>query len=62
MVAAVMVQTWEGRRALHICTMGKEVFLHRVCGKKFKPIDARGGSSLFAAKGSKVLTIYNRTH
>jgi hypothetical protein len=38
--------------------MGKEVFLHRVCGKKFKPIDARGGSSLFAAKGSKVLTIY----
>ena len=59
MGAAVMVQMWKGRRALHICTMGKEVFLHRVCGKKFKPIDASGGSSLFAGKGSKVLTIYS---
>jgi hypothetical protein len=53
MVTAVMVQMWEGRRALHICTMGKEVFSHRVCGKKFKPIDARGGQAYLRARGQK---------
>jgi len=58
MVAAAVVGMWEGRRAFHITTTGKEVLLKKLCGKKFKSSDARRGSILFAKKGSKVLTIY----
>jgi hypothetical protein len=60
MVAAVMVQMWEGPRAFHICTMGKEVFLETVCGTKRGITECRKGSILFAGKGSKVLTIYRQ--
>jgi len=59
MVAAAVVGMWEGRRAFHITTTGKEVLLKKLCGKKFKSSDARRGSILFAKKGSKVLTIYS---
>ena len=58
MAVAAVVGMWEGRRAFHIPTTGKERFLQKACGKKRRTIDAGGGSILFAQKGSKVLTIY----
>ena len=59
MVAAAVAGTWEGRRAFHIHTTGKEAFLEKVCGKKCSITECRRGSILFAQTGSKVLTIYN---
>ena len=58
MVAAAVAGTWEGRRAFHIHTTGKEAFLEKVCGKKCSITECRRGSILFAQTGSKVLTIY----